>query len=147
MANNYMQFCVYVPFEHEQEVAWVHAHRILSPEEMEDANVDKLSEHFGIPKEDLLDGPWPPADMSVEADGFYMASEEGANLDAVGLFLSAFLEDNERSDIIGIEWAEFCSKLRPGEFGGGAMAISAKDVIFESTSTTLVKLRKLLKEK
>jgi len=75
-------------------------------------------------------------DISREGE-LLLYAEEGGNMDAMAILLQEFLRRFDPDKCIEIEWAETCSSLRPGEFGGGACFITAEEHRFMSTGSWL----------
>lgn len=142
MANNYLSYSVAVPVNTSEEFGWLQTHTTIDPDLLEEEELEKMSELFGIEKEEMFDWGWPPGEVDVETDVAYFYSEEGANVENVSLFISAFLREHGRDDTVIIEWAEYCSKPRPGEFGGGASVVNANGYRIGGTR----RLAKILEE-
>lgn len=64
----------------------------------------------------------------LERDGncVHIAEDEGADLQVLADVLQSYLQEWNPTGHIGFTWANHCSKLRPDEFGGGAVFITAK---------------------
>lgn len=64
----------------------------------------------------------------------YLFDEDGCpNLDALVEMLQLYLINFEPQRYLSFMWADTCSKPRPGEFGGGAVMITAKKVKYFNT--------------
>jgi hypothetical protein len=74
----------------------------------------------------------------------YVFAEESGSPDIVGEILRTTLRKFKIPSPITFEWAEYADNSRPGEFGGGAMVITAKRIRAHNTSrwidTTLARL-------
>jgi len=145
MANNYCQYSIAVSIHNRAERAWLLSHTSIDPEELEEKELEKFCALFELTKSDVLDWGWPPGTVDIDehADEAYFYEEEGANLDIVASFISTFLREHNRKDVVLLQWADSCSKPRTDEFGGGAIAISADGYEIESTSF----LAQLVKER
>lgn len=69
---------------------------------------------------------WPGFDQEPYGDDIIFYSEESGNLDGLSNLMQRYLKKFHPDECIGIEWACTCSKPRPGEFGGGAIFITAE---------------------
>lgn len=128
MANNYHQWSETLGPLTQEEHDWIHE-RLADPDE---------------------DAPWYDLDAgglgfdySLEATVLHVYAEDVGNLETLGLFVQAFLAKFRPKDVWSISWANTCNKMRAGEFGGGAMVVSAKNIRFlgdyqASTLMTLV---------
>ena len=83
---------------------------------------------------------WPEFDFSFEPEGIWIYSEESSNLDHVAAFVRGFLLKFDPTRCFQLQWANICSKPRVGEFGGGAMLITATDTIRMTTGEILESL-------
>jgi hypothetical protein len=67
-------------------------------------------------------------DLLVRADGshsWWVSSEEYANIDQVVDVVQEFLRKFRPDACFRLEYADTCSKPRVGEFGGGAVLVTA----------------------
>lgn len=64
----------------------------------------------------------------LQQDGncVHIAEGEGTDLEALADVLQSYLQEWNPTGHIGFTWADYCGKLRPDEFGGGAVFITAK---------------------
>jgi hypothetical protein len=58
----------------------------------------------------------------------YLSSEVAPDLDKLVEVLQEYLQKFDPKGFISVTWADFCSKLHVDTFGGGAAAITAKEV-------------------
>jgi hypothetical protein len=127
MANNYMLFSVEVPDLTKEEMTWFKK-ELLRPSDDEwdkwPENKQKawLKSHGDVNEVDL----YPDFEWEIDQNSLILFSEECGNLDQVCSLLQAYLREFDPKGHIGVEWAVTCSKMRPGEFGGGAVFITAK---------------------
>lgn len=153
MANNYTQFSEMLPFSTkvpvEDQKKW--AAEVLEAK-LEDYwakyNNDPdpgEKEWFAFLEERGLDmktngldadyfEQWPYFGWRIEDDHIWLYSEEGCELEHVAAFVQAFLKKfDPDSQGFGLQWADWCDKLRAGEFGGGAMWVTAKETRWAGT--------------
>lgn len=65
-------------------------------------------------------------------EGFWVASEDSPNLDALGEVLVEFLSLYRPTDVITFTWAETCSRPRAGAFSGGVCICSAEGSLWRT---------------
>lgn len=143
MANNYTQFAGSLHGLNTDEVRWLrHALR----------DVGKVfTDAKGEPITALLDPlraaePWRTDDWTPGGFNFdfsFDSEDKGTNLrifaeengDAygAGLLVHNFYKLFRPKEIWCLTWADTCSKLRDGQFGGGAVIVTAKEVRQYST--------------
>jgi len=80
------------------------------------------------------------ASFEVTECGLYISSEESlgagtAGLDVVVAILQAAMARFDLPGAISIQWAYTCSKLRAGEFGGGAVVITKDEERWLATNS------------
>jgi len=72
----------------------------------------------------------------------YVYSDEAVNLsESFFELLQAYLQQHDPSGAIEFTWADWCSKPRTDEFGGGAARITAQKIQTLTTYEALVHLR------
>lgn len=69
-------------------------------------------------------------DHQLEDNMVWFHADECGNLEAVALVVQSFLAKFRFNDHFTLTWACWCSKPRIGEFGGGAMFVTAQEAIF-----------------
>lgn len=109
MAQNYTGFSFEVWVNTEAERAFLKAAH--DAEQGEPADEDDMNSRFQI---DLM------GDRAV----IYSEDDMG-DIEAVAVMLQEFLGIHRPLGTIVAEWAMWCSKARPGEFGGGAVLITS----------------------
>ena len=74
---------------------------------------------------ELRDEEWPgfEAEFDDARNRLWVYGEESINLDALGEYLSA-VSRKYSLEPMTVTWADFCSKLRPSAFGGGALVVT-----------------------
>ena len=150
MANNYTQWSEKLMFSEfedtrEKQKQWVrdvltHRDDWEPPEGVEGRDlIDQLwldrMKALGVDTKIIADEFWPDFDWKIESDHLWLYSEESGNLDNVIAFAQAFLRKFYPKGYFSLQWAEFCSAPRVGEFGGGGFVVTADKVICESTHT------------
>lgn len=145
MANNYLQFSETLDNLTLKEVEWIRSQLatvrevdgILYDEDKElpdgrNPTYEGLRFLYGIDKRkwNVDDPEWLGFQYQF-MDGdttFWVYGEESGNPDAVALFMQKFLKTWRPNDAWGFAYAETCSKMRRGEFGGGAVFVTARSV-------------------
>ena len=110
MANNYLQFSEVIDN--------------ITPEEKEwwKKRISELK----------LDEDWMPGSIQVEEEGsIWLYGEEFGDPDAVARIVQQFLFTFRPNHVFTLQWAETCSKMRIGEFSGGAMVVTAKEIFIQ----------------
>ncbi len=69
-----------------------------------------------------------------ETSALYVASDESGDIEVVVAIVQATMARFDLPGAVHIQWANTCSKLRPGEFGGGAVVITKDDEEWMTTS-------------
>lgn len=133
MANNYSQFSEGM-FENltAEEEKW-----ITEVLEVDDEDTEKVQELLGDIQFDAE--MWPGFQFKIEEErGFggskkegavrylWLYSEECVCSDNVIAFLQAFIRKFRPDAVVSFTWAEYCSRLRVGEFGGGWGVVTAE---------------------
>jgi len=133
MANNYLQFSEMIENLTPDEKEWVqmtlfHELGEVGNEKADEAFLDALG--LGTPTG--MDDPegWPDFNWDiVDRDGVHLwiYAEESGDIDHVGAFVRSFLAKFRPKEVFKLTWSETCSKLRVGEFGGGALFVTAEE--------------------
>ena len=129
MANNYTQFseCMFENLTAE-EGKWI-------TEILETDNAEKAQELLGDIQFD--EEMWPGFEFTIEGERagryLWLYSDEYVCSDNVIAFLQAFIRKFRPDAIVSFTWADYCSRLRVGEFGGGWGVVSAER--YETGST------------
>ena len=77
-----------------------------------------------------------------EEDGFYLEwgqddhhvvfyTEDSGRVDRLARLVQQFLQRFHPQDSWSITWSTSCSKMRPGEFGGGGLLVTATEMFWE----------------
>lgn len=133
MANAYTGFCVEIPILTEVELQFAKKLIKLLDAWFYDDLIDESREELTrLCDIDVLDsGGECRFDITALRQPpylLYVFAEESGDLDTATTFIQTFLRECRRKDIIELRWADWCSKPRPNEFGGGVVLISATDV-------------------
>lgn len=153
MANNYQQFSTSINDLTDEEHAWLT--KLLAalsdaPEIMMDptgeSNEDlvaewaKFTELVGAELSEIVlavayddsgdKGYWGQTSLSSATDANYKPSlwlyeEESCNLEAVVELIHWFFKKFRPTETLVLSWADTCSKMRPDEFGGGEVLVTA----------------------
>jgi hypothetical protein len=160
LANNYCQFSETLTDLTKVEVKWlVELSECLLALETEDYSTN--GRHFdakGKPKTSLgrvAEGIFKECDrggINLEGDNgaVWFRSEENDDPAVVAWVVFRFFQEFDKTDaFFALQWADFCDKLRVGEFGGGAYLVTHKGVWAMTTGDWVrdeLKKRGLVKE-
>ena len=131
MADNYTQLSTLLDIKNGQKVMDI-LDTLSSLEDMTEEESNCLTdEDFGN-----------PASLSVQgetSDTLWVCAEEECNLEATAMLMQKLLQEeavepNHPRGIL-IEWASTCSKLRAGQFGGGAFLATADKVVWREEAS------------
>jgi hypothetical protein len=137
MANNYSQFSELIHDLPLEAVAWVN--EVLSLEEDVPEDMQRLSELLSFEGAHVVVN-WPDFGWKIEdGNSLWLYSEEYFDPGQVALFVRELICRFMPDYVFTMSWAEYCSKLRPGEFGGGWMVISKDQVEEGSTAGEIFK--------
>lgn len=142
IANNYIQFSEMIEMCTPEERTWLEG--IPDRGDFED-NPDieeDWEKHFGAALidygldiadvNDTLDY-FPSFDFKLESDGgWWIYAEESGDVCHVGCVVQAFIKKFRPDFIFKLTWADYCSKLRLGEFSGGCLVVSKDEIVFRS---------------
>jgi hypothetical protein len=144
MADYYQQLSLVIDGLTDDERKWVA--QIVATLEIYDMDEDHeewprlqfVLDQFGLKEVDELDDhQWPCFETDFHDDYIHIYSWEGFNSEHLTMFLQAFIRKFRPDDVIGVEYANTCSKLRTDGFGGGWIAISKDDVQWGTTATAV----------
>jgi hypothetical protein len=124
MADNYLQYSEMLP-ANDEEKAWFEAAAQKMQEMAEDTG-----EFFNVEYQ-----------LESGADGIWIFSEEGGNIDSVAELVQAFLKQFRPNGCWGMTWSETCSKLRIGEFSGGAVFVTANKIEYRHASSWVEEMK------
>ena len=77
----------------------------------------------------------------------YVYAEESGDVELVGRVLYEMLKAAGSDQILALEWAETCSRGRPGEFGGGVLVVSREGTDYETTGEMRQRLERKIQRK
>ena len=158
MANNYLQFSECICIEAD-EFEWVEKYLgilgtfidedLKDPETHPDyALYRSVLDTFEIePDAESFDFEWNIEDRTKNSALLYIFSEESGNLENAALFIQQFLRKFRPDGYVSLTWAATCSKMRAGEFGGGAAFITAEKIEFMDSYSWVDKQIAEFKEK
>ena len=101
MANSYLQFSALIPCATKEQKQWLAA---------------KLDEQA-----ESDDGP--VCSYEIESDGVWAYAEEYGDPGRLAEIVATYQQQFDRQDGWVLSWAQTCSKMRLGEFTGGAVAV------------------------
>lgn len=138
MANNYLLFSDALVGLTEDQANWARdrlKYLDMSPVDLKDVYgqpaLDRIKEDgYTFEESDdghILDFQWevdagPDGEWSV-----WFGSEEFGNIDHVVLFVQEFLTKWRPNGVFALSWAQTCSSARIGDFGGGAVVVTADE--------------------
>jgi hypothetical protein len=128
MANNYLQFSFAIPRITTIEAQWVRDYLTEAQTLSYEGNVDTVLTpaqkrdrfYVAVKKCGSLNFQW-----ALDEDGLWIYAEESGDPNMVAGFVQRFLKTHRPKCFVTFTYAEWCSRMRLDEFGGGAMAITA----------------------
>lgn len=131
MANNYCQFSEVIDGITSEEAAWIRSVLQLDTEEQD--QWEELRKLLAAPKAELEFWPDFGWDLEDKDTSLWLYSEEGANTENLALFVKAFFKKFRPTAIFKATGADWCSKLRVGEFGGWWLVVTSTKIYGGST--------------
>lgn len=127
MANHYLEFSEVIENLTPEEIEWW---------ENEKQRIDDILLHNLTNMNECLD-------FVVEEDErqVWVRGDECGEPNNVANIVQKFLKKFRPNDCFCLTWAEWCSKLRVGEFGGGALFVTANKIKFCSTYNWIEKVK------
>lgn len=120
MADNYLLFAESLKDLTPQEEAWL-AERLASKhEESNDPAANDEDDSTGIGFEFYGDQSYGRC--------LKLYAIEAGNPEAAACFVQEFLRRFRQQASFGLSWCASCSKMRDGEFGGGAVFVTARHI-------------------
>jgi len=160
VANYFIHFSEKLVGLTEEEAHWLELMSNLASDRDVDLKENDDRQHFSDEGEPLTeeaklaevlfrhDEPIINAKLSKEGDAWevWFYSEESNDPNAVGMLVQAFFQKfrADGDDVFTLTWADYCGKLRIGEFGGGAMAVNKSHILIENVYETLEGLKEKL---
>lgn len=137
MANNSTQFSEMLVLESEAEIEWVREFLQEYPydEGVSEAEERKWCKVRGIEPGIGDEECWPGFGYQIDADGkdLWIHSEDSGNIENVVNFITRYLQKFHQDKCWSMSWADTCDRPRVGEFGGGAVFVTAKRVSWVNT--------------
>lgn len=163
MANNYLQFSEVLPDLAPDQLEWLRIEFSGPPF----PDLTDIGEQEAFARQWFVErGFTDPGshgsfyDMAGCWPGFEYQLRDGADIGELWVYAGEFAELDQLADIIqrflrrfqpdgcfGLTWAETCSKPRVGEFGGGAVFVTAKSVKWMSTGEFIVEQRRRFEQR
>ena len=143
MANNYTIFSEMLLISGKEEREWLE--RLI--EQLENGDEEGPDAAFVKEYSNNFHGNYLGFDAKFEDEGLWIYTEESGNVDAVAAFVQYFLERFHPDKYWTLTWACTCSKPRVGEFDGGAILVTAKDIKFNNSYLWLEKAKARYKSK
>lgn len=147
MANHYTQYSQVVENLTDAEIEWLEF-RIKGQEEIP----EDMQEAFGFfldeaDKEGAEVDYWPDFDAGIDKEHRYIKfyAEEDGNYANISILMMLFLRKFRPNDYFELSFASYCSVLRPMEFLGGAMFVTANGYEMESSFDWLYEKREAFK--
>jgi len=150
VANNYLEFSALLEDITPEERAWIERQlgsawtdedgKVLPDDREEDAygEVARFIAEYDPETDPAPLGPdrdWGEVGFAYQWDGdncLWIHSEESGLVDHVAYFVHKFLRMFRKNECWSLTWAGTCSKLCIGEFGGGAIFVTAEDIKFDN---------------
>ena len=129
MANNYRHASFVIPNLTPEEAKFI-TDWIAAIEDVYDDDTDNTAEPLGFDCQIVRDTTMKPC-LLITDDGTWCNVVRAADL------CQAFLKAHRPDQCIGFDYADTCGTPRVGEFGGGAVFVTAKRATFMHTSLWL----------
>jgi hypothetical protein len=117
VANHYLQFSEQLELHNKKEVAWIRRQLDLA--------VPDVEREWKRLDEDCNGFDWEIVEKPRKPSFLWLYAEESGNPPAVARFVQAFLRKFRPAERFTLTYASYCDRLRLGEFGGGAIAVTA----------------------
>lgn len=143
MSNSYTHFVVGIQVKNPKARKWVET--LLDKAHDIEAGYDaKLPKELAAMFPDWEDWPGSGFDYTFQKDGrktiLYLEDQAGAcNLEHVVSFIQAYLLKFDPKGRVGFEYANTGDRAVPGEYGGGAVVVTATSTKWNSTYEWLQK--------
>ena len=148
MANNYQQFSEQMQDLTKEERDWVSAFlsETAPPIGAEDSEYYAWCEARNIAPHTGECEYCPGFSWSLESDHLNMWSEESGDLEHLADFVQKFLKKFRPMYVFALTYATTCSSMRVGEFSGGWLVVSAKEIDFGNAYSGAVEAMKKLED-
>jgi hypothetical protein len=128
MADNYQLFSEAVRGITAQQRTWIERVLACQPDQPDQTTAILKDAGFDVDAIDVDD--WPDFQWEfIEGDSqLWLHGDDYGNVSHVGEFVRVFLARFSPDQCWSLTWAETCSRPRIGEFGGGGLFVTAKEV-------------------
>ena len=126
MANNYVSFCEALPVHNQDERDWWQYVLSFEPDDHDDppSEFELVSGVEGVE----FDYGGLEVQADLEDSTVVLYSDDGGNVDLTAMLVQAFLRRFHPTKNFILRYAVYCSKTRVGEFGGGALVVTAQRI-------------------
>lgn len=127
MANNYQQSSFLIDLRSEEEGKFL-IEKMEDYESIVNGDYDEDRE-FTEQEKQVYEEGWG---WSYEKEGNQLVifCEEGGQIDVMTELLQNFLRKFRPNEYIIFTWSYTCSKMRPGQFGGGGVLVTEDEIDF-----------------
>ncbi len=126
MANNYVSFCEALPIHNQEERDWWQRVLSFDPDDHDDPPA-RFALVSGVEGVNFRYGSLE-VQADLEDDCVILYSDDGGNVDLTAMLVQAFLRRFHPTKNFILRYAVYCSKTRVGEFGGGALVVTAQRI-------------------
>lgn len=142
MANNYLQFSMSVPMKTQTEEEWCRASLTTLGDFLlgTEADVEQLDNELSSVVNEARHKDWThqgfewsissAPDKAEQVAELWLYADESGEPEQVAAFLRAYLMKFNPGGSLWFSWAYTCSKMRVNEFGGGAVVVTSRRVMF-----------------
>ena len=143
MTDSFLQFALAFPLKTRAEQQWCEKTMTTLTDLLEfggdgdPAEKQQLAKELGDLGHVVMSEGYDYVDFeySVTATGMSVYADESGTPELIAAFLQQYLEKFHPEDSLAFSWAFTCSKMRSGEFGGGAAFVTAKSIKFIDTAS------------
>ena len=128
MADNYQLFSEVVSGITAKQRTWIE--RVLGCKSDQPDQTTAILQDAGFDVDAIDVDDWPDFQWEFIEGGsaLWLQGDEYGNINHVGEFVRALLAKFSPDQCWSLTWAETCSRPRIGEFGGGGLFVTAKEV-------------------
>lgn len=126
MANNYVSFCEELPIHNQDERDWWQHVLSFDPDDHDDPTT-QFELVSGV-KRVKFDYGGLEVQADLEDDKVILYSDDYGDVDLTAMLVQAFLRRFDPTKNFILRYAAYCSKTRVGEFGGGALVVTAQRI-------------------
>ncbi len=130
MADNYLQFSTVIEKLSKKEREYIENHLNLFGHDAPQEGDQKYKEFIQLLDIYHLDQEDEPLGFqyNFQDDYIHIFSEDGGSPEHLAAFLHLFIKKFRPNDALCFSWSETCSKMRVGEFSGGACFVTAQKI-------------------